>query len=317
MLIISERFILNKGAMTLDWDKLRVFYYVAKAKSFNRAAQDLNISQSALSRSIQLLEHLLKTQLFNRLSTGLVLTKEGDILFEKVKDMFSSLEDAKSLIQEEMSEPCGSLKVATTVALASLWLVEIVPDFLDTYPDIELDIIGHDEKLDVKAREADVSIRPFIADQPDLIQDYLFSCFLQLYASPEYLKKHGSPRTASDLDKHRIITFGESTIRPYSDIDWPLRVGIKQPDIRKPYISINSSQGACRLAERGLGIVALSKELPGIEKMNLITILPEIKGPIIDLYYVYPSALKNSKRVQVFGKYLMDFIPADSKRKVA
>jgi DNA-binding transcriptional LysR family regulator len=300
--------------MTLDWDKLRVFYYVAKAKSFNQAAQHLNISQSALSRSIQLLEHLLKAQLFNRLSTGLVLTKEGNILFEKVKDMFSSLEDAKSLIQEEMSEPCGSLKVATTVALASLWLVEIVPGFLETYPNIELDIIGHD--ADVKAREADISIRPFIADQPSLIQDYLFSCFLQLYASPEYLKKYGTLRTASDLDQHRIITFGKSTIRPYRDVDWPLRTGIKQPDVRKPYISINSSQGACRLAELGLGIVALSKELPGIEKMNLLPILPQVKGPIIDLYCVYPAALRNSKRVHVFGKYLKDCIPIESKRNV-
>lgn len=299
--------------MTLDWDKLRVFYYVANAKSFNRAAQDLNISQSALSRSIQLLEHLLKVQLFNRLSTGLVLTKEGEILFEKVKDMFTSFEDARSLIREELSEPCGSLKVATTVALASLWLVEVIPDFLKTYPAIDLDVIGHDEKLDIKAREADVSIRPFIENQPDLIQDYLFSCFLQLYASSDYLEKHGTPRTVSDLDNHRIITFGESTIRPYSDVDWPLRVGAKQNQTRKPYISINSSKGASRLAELGLGIVALSKEFPGIDKMGLVNILPDVKGPVVDLYYVYPFALKNSKRVQVFGDYLARCIPEGSK----
>lgn len=299
--------------MTLDWDKLRVFYYVAKAKSINRASHDLNISQSALSRSIQLLEHLLKIQLFNRVPRGLVLTKEGEILFEKVAEMATSLEDAKSAIQEEFLEPRGNLKVATTVALASLWLVEIAPGFLGKYPDIELDIIGHDEKLDVKAREADVSIRPFIEDQQDLIQNYLFSCFLQLYASPEYLKKHGVPHTASELDNHHIITFGESTIRPYTDIDWPLRIGAKLNSMRKPYISINSSKGASRLAELGLGIVALSKEFPGIEKMNLVNILPEVKGPNIDLYYVYPIALKNSKRVQVLKEYLMNSIPYEYK----
>ena len=234
--------------MTLDWDKLRVFYHVAKAQSFNRASHDLNIAQSALSRSVQLLEHLLKVQLFNRVPTGLVLTKEGEILLKKVEEMVSSLEDAKSAIQEEFSEPRGTLKVATTVALASLWLVEIIPGFLKKYPSIELDIIGHDEKLDIKTREADVSIRPFIEDQQDLIQDYLFSCFLQLYASPEYLKEHGVPRTVSDLNNHHIVTFGESTIRPYTDIDWPLRIGAKPNNMRKPYISINSSKGASRLA---------------------------------------------------------------------
>jgi DNA-binding transcriptional LysR family regulator len=300
--------------MTSDWDKLRVFYYVAKAKSFNRAGHDLNISQSALSRSVQQLEYLLKVQLFNRIPKGLILTREGEILFEKVKEMAASLKDAKISMQEESSEPRGSLKVASTVALASLWFVEIIADFLKRYPDIELDIIGHDEKLDVKAREADVSIRPFIEGQQDLIQDYLFSCFLQLYASPDYLKKNGNPRSVSELDSHQIITFGESTIRPYSDIDWPLRIGAKPNQMRKPYISINSSKGASRLAELGLGIVALSKEFPGIEKMNLVNILPDVKGPVIDLYYVYPKALKNSKRVQVLGRYLMDSIPADSKK---
>lgn len=300
--------------MILDWDKLKIFYYVAKAKSFNRAAHDLNIAQSALSRSVQLLEHLLKVQLFNRIPKGLILTKEGEILFAKVTEMLASLEDARSLIQEESCEPRGTLKVATTVALASLWLVELLPDFLERYPDIELDIIGHDEKLDIKSREADVSIRPFIDGQQDLIQNYLFSCFLQLYASPEYLSKYGCPRTANELDEHRIITFGESTIRPYSDIDWPLRIGAKANHMRRPYISINSSKGASRLAELGLGIVALSKEFPGIEKMNLVSILPEVKGPVVDLYYVYPSALKNSKRVQILNEFLMNSIPADSNK---
>lgn len=299
--------------MILDWDKLRVFYHVAKAKSFNRAAQDLNISQSALSRSVQLLEHLLKVQLFNRLPNGLILTKQGEILFEKVRDMFASLEDARNSILEESSEPRGRLKVATTVALASLWLVEIIPGFVERYPEIELDIIGHDEQLDVKAREADVSIRPLTENQPDLIQDYLFSCFLQLYASPEYLKKNGCPKKVADLDNHRIITFGETTIRPYADIDWPLRVGAEPDQVRKPFISINSAKGASRLAESGLGVVALSKEFPGIDKMNLVNILQNVKGPIIDLYYIYPAALKNSKRVKAFGEYLFSCIPEEAK----
>ena len=279
----------------MDWDRLRIFYHVAKAGSFAGAAHNLNISQSTLSRSMQLLEYRLKTQLFNRVPKGVVLTKEGEILFHKVELMHTSFEEAKSLIQDETSEPQGSLKVASTVALASLWLVELLPGFLKKYPLIEFDIIGHDEKLDVKAREADVSIRPFIADQTDLIQTYLFSCFLELYASPEYLMKFGCPKKPEDLDHHRIITFGESTIRPYSDIDWPLRIGAKPQTTRKPYVSINSSKAASRLAELGLGIVALSKEFPGIDKMNLVRILPEVSGPTIDLYYVYPQALVNSR----------------------
>lgn len=299
--------------MAIDWDKLRVFYFVAKAKSFNRAASDLNISQSALSRSVQLLEHLIGVQLFIRVPKGVILTKQGEILFEKVQEMQMAFEDAKSAIEDESSEPQGLLKIATTVALASSWIVEFVPDFLEKYPNIELDIIGHDEYLNVKARQADASIRPLPTDTTDLVHDYLFSCFLSLYASPEYLEAHGEPEAAEDLDNHKIITFGESTIRPYSNVDWPLRVGKKNNQVRNPFIRINSAKGASRLAEKGMGIVALSKEFPGIADMNLVSILQDVKGPIIDLYYVYPEALKASKRVTVFGDFIKSCIPKDSK----
>jgi DNA-binding transcriptional LysR family regulator len=298
----------------MDWDKLRVFYHVGKCRSFNRASEKLNISQSSISRGIQLLEYQIKQPLFNRTPRGLTLTKHGEILLDAVEKMFINLETARAIMEEESNEPRGSLKVATTVALASIWLVELVPHFSTLHPHIHLDIIGHDEGLDMKMREADVSIRPFFENQPDLIQTYLFSIGLRLYASPEYLEKYGSPTKVEDLNHHRIITFGESTIRPYSDIDWPLRIGAQEGEVRKPYISINSSYGAARLAEQGLGIVALSQEYPNINSMNLVPILPTVTGPTIDLFYVYPESLKNSKRVKVFGDFLVSNIPNDFKR---
>jgi DNA-binding transcriptional LysR family regulator len=183
----------------VEWDKLRVFYHVAKCGNITKAAEKLHISQPAISKSIRHLEHRAKCSLFHRAARGVVLTQEGEILFEAVEKVFITIETAKTHM-EEVQEPRGVLKVATTVALASLWLVELVPDFLVAYPDIQLDIIGNDEKLDMKIREADVSILPFMPNQPDLIQEYLFSCCLQLYASPEYLEKYGVPQ----CHKHMI-----------------------------------------------------------------------------------------------------------------
>jgi DNA-binding transcriptional LysR family regulator len=302
--------------MRVEWDKLRVFYYVAKFGSITKAADKLNISQPALSKSIQHLELRAKHALFHRGKRGVVLTQEGEILFEAIEKVFITIETAKTHM-EEVQEPRGLLKIATTVALANLWLVELIPDFLVVYPDIQLEIIGCDEKLDMKTREADVSIRPFMLEQPDFIQDYLFSCCLKLYASPEYIEKYGAPQTVQDLDNHKIIVFGESTIRPYRDlgilIDWHLRYGLKEGEVRKSYITINSSQGATRFAERGLGIVALSKEFPDIDKRNLVPILPDVIGPTIDLYYIYPKAIKNSKKVLLLGEFLQSCIPEEHK----
>jgi DNA-binding transcriptional LysR family regulator len=298
----------------VEWDKLRIFYYVGKYRNITKAADKLNVSQSAVSRSIKQLEQSGNCTFFHRISRGVALTQEGEILFETVEKMFITLETAKTHI-EEFQELRGILKVATTVSLVGHWLVELIPNFLAAYPDIELKIIGNDEKLDMKTREVDVSIRPFMPDMPDLIQEYLYSCCMELYASPEYLQKYGVPNVIKDLEDHRLITFGESTSRSYRDIDWPLHIGMKEGEARNPYITINVTQAAVRLAETGIGIISLCKEFPHMDKRNLVPILPNVRGPIIDLYYTYPKVIKNSKKIMLFGKFLQSYIPEDHKIK--
>ena len=299
----------------INWNRLTAFYQTARHGNLKHACIKLNIDQSTLSRTLQAFEESLGFKLFNRLPQGVVMTKQGEILFAVVEKVLFELEAAIAMAREEGEIPKGTLKVATTVALASLWLVQTIPGFLQKYENIELYIIGDDERLNVKAGEADVLISPYIESSVDLIQTYLFSCCLQLYASPQYIEKFGCPETIEDLNNHRLITFGTETIRPYSDIDWLLRIGLPAGVVRKPYISINSSKGASQLAEQGLGIVALSDEFPHIKDLNLINILPEVQGPIVDLYYIYPISLQNSKRIKVFREYLEHQIPQEWKKR--
>jgi len=298
----------------INWNRLTAFYQTARHGNIKHTCAKLNIDQSTLSRTIQSFEESLGFKLFNRVPHGLVMTRQGEILFPVVEKVLFDIDTALLTAKEEGEIPKGTLKVATTVALASLWLVQLIPGFLEEYPNIEFYIIGDDERLNVKAREADVLIAPYIEHSPDLVQTYLFSCCLQLYASPQYLEKFGCPQTIDDINNHRLITFGTETIRPYSDIDWLLRIGLPSGVVRKPYISINSSKGASQLAESGLGIIALCDEYPHIKELNLVKILPEIQGPKIDLYYIYPRSLQNSKRVKVFGEYLEKHIPQEWKK---
>jgi DNA-binding transcriptional LysR family regulator len=299
----------------INWNRLTAFYHTARLGNIKHACAKLNIDQSTLSRTIQAFEDSLGFKLFNRVQRGVVMTKQGEILFDVVEKVLFDVEAALIMAKEEGEVAKGTLKVATTVALASLWLVQIIPGFLELFPEIELYVIGDDERLNLKAREADVLIAPHINNSPDLVQTYLFSCCLQLYASPKYLEKFGCPKTVDDLNNHRLITFGTDTIRPYSDIDWLLRIGLPPGAVRKPYLSINSSKGASQLAENGLGIVALSDEFPQIKELDLVKILPDVQGPSIDLYYIYPQSLQNSNRVKVFGEYLNEQIPIDWKKE--
>lgn len=288
----------------IDWDKFKLFYYVAKAGSFTAAAETLNISQSALSRSIQLLEHQLKVKLFERVPRGLVLTKRGENLLSATERAFEEFLRAEMLMLEEEEEPQGTLKVATTMAIATVWIMPHLRDFLRKYPKIQLSIIGNDEELDLKTRQADVSIRPFMENQPELIQEQICVFHLKLYASKEYLEEFGTPQTSQDLKGHRLIVFGHDAKNPYNDINWPLKMGMPKGMLREPFLCINSSAGMRQAAEDGHGIIALAAEYPDLEKSKLIEVLPAQEKPNIPIYYVYPEHLRDSKRVKVLGDYL-------------
>jgi DNA-binding transcriptional LysR family regulator len=192
----------------LDWDKIRIFYTVAEAGSFTRAGDDLGLSQSAVSRQVSALERELKAPLFHRHARGLILTEQGDILFRAARDMRMRLESTRARLEETSERPSGDLKVTTTVGLGSLWLTQRLPEFLDSYPDIRVEVILTNEELDLAMREADIAIRMRRPAQPDLIQRRLFTVHYHIYASVDYVKRFGEPKSLEDLDRHRILTFG-------------------------------------------------------------------------------------------------------------
>jgi DNA-binding transcriptional LysR family regulator len=294
----------------MDWDKLKTFYYVVKAGGITASGPYLHLSQPAISRQIKNLEYSLKKALFLRRRDGCVLTEEGEVLYSSVKKMIEEAEYATSRIFAMSDEPTGEIKITTTNALASSWLPRYVPTFLEQYPNISFTIIGNDQDLDLKTREADVAIRTYAENQPDLVQDYLSSFHLGLYASEKYLQKHGIPKKVQDLDNHRLLSFGEYKIHPYGNINWCLTVGAYKD--RKPFLSINSSQGLHLMAENGLGIAALSKEYAS-NNTKLVRILPHVDGPKIDIYYVYPTRLKEIKRIAVLGEFLRNELKKDMK----
>src|SRR5262249_39585457 len=156
---------------------------------------------------------------------------------------------------------------------------------------------ANDEELDLSLNKSDVAIRPYIPHQPEYIQRYLTTFNLRIYASPEYLKKFGEPKTPEDLDHHRLLVFGSDTAHPYGNINWLLHLGTRNDEPRVPYLRINLGPGLQQMAEAGLGIVALSQEYPAIHTSNLVNILPDIQGPSVDIYYVYPKSLSHFRRV--------------------
>jgi DNA-binding transcriptional LysR family regulator len=290
--------------MAMDWDKLRVFHAVAEAGSFTHAGESLNLSQSAVSRQISALEESLSVPLFHRHARGLILTEQGELLFRTAREVFAKLAMAEGLISESKDRPKGPLKITTTVAFGSIWLTPRIREFLDLYPEIQVSLVVDDSELDLSMREADVAIRMSPPRQPDLIQRHLVSVQVHIYASNDYVQKHGAPKRPEDLEEHRIIVYGEDARPPVPGVNWLLEVGNKPGHDRRPILTVNNTYGMLRAIMSGLGVAALP-DFVASEQTGLVRILPEVSGPPNEAYFVYPEELRTSKRISVFRDFLL------------
>ncbi len=290
--------------MPMDWDKLRIFHAVAEAGSFTHAGEQLNLSQSAVSRQISALEESLNVPLFHRHARGLILTEQGELLYRTAHEVFGKLAMTEALLTESKDRPKGVLKVTATVAFGSTWLAPRMREFMEVYPDIELHLVLADRELDLSMREADVAIRMTPPRQADLIQRHVLTVHMQGYAAASYVKKMGMPKTPEELDKHRLIVYGEDERPPVPDTNWLLRVGRPAGDPRRPAMSINNVYGILQAVQSGAGIAALP-EFMVQGSSELVRVLPELEGPQIDAYFVYSEELRATKRIAVFRDFLL------------
>ncbi|MFO1152146.1 MAG: LysR family transcriptional regulator [Rhodospirillales bacterium] len=288
----------------MDWDKLRVFHAVAEAGSFTHAGDVLNLSQSAVSRQVGALEEALQVPLFHRHARGLMLTEQGEILYKAAREILSKLNMVEAQIIESRERPKGPLKITTTIAFGSVWLAPRLKEFLEANPDIEVSLMLTDDELNLSMREADVAIRLTAPTQSDLIQRRMMTLRYRVFAAPAYLQRHGEPRTVEDLDKHRLVVFGEDIRPPLNTLNWLLETGLKNGNKRKAFLRVNSTYGIFRAVQSGIGIGALPHYL-NQEKGNLVVVLPELRGPELDMYFVYPEELRHSSRIALFRDFML------------
>ena len=289
----------------MDWDKLKIFHAVAQAGSFTEASGTLNLSQSAISRQIQSLELTLKTSLFERHARGLSLTEDGEILFKTANEVIIHLKAVETSLMEKKDKPSGKLIVTTVVGFGSIWLTPRIKEFMDKYPEMEVEVIVTDKELDLSTREADVAIWMRQPTQLSYIQKKLIDINYHIYGSPKYLEENGYPNTVKDLDKHKFIVYGKGTPSPLSQTDWILKVGKKDSTKRKSVMRVNNIYSLLLAVESGVGLAALTYYMVQ-EKSTLVKVLPNIDGPKYEAHFVYPQSLKNVARIKSFRDFIFD-----------
>ena len=291
----------------MDWDRLRIFHDVAQAGSFTHAGATLNLSQSAVSRQVSSLEESLSIKLFHRHARGLILTEQGELLYQTVQDVFHKLAVVETQLSETRENPSGPLRVTTTVSFVSTWLTPRIKEFVETYPEVDFHLILTEAELDLGMRQADIGIRLTPPRQPDLIQRHLLALSTHIYASRQYIEAHGEPRTPQDLNDHNLIVYGQDMPPPVPSVNWLLEVGADAEKPRRPALHVNNVYGIYRALRSGLGIGSLPDYMIP-EDVNLVRVLPDLVGPTIQAYFVYPEELRHSKRIAVFRDFLLQKI---------
>ncbi|RMC37876.1 LysR family transcriptional regulator [Paracoccus alkanivorans] len=288
----------------MDWDKLRIFHAVADAGSLTHAGDTLHLSQSAVSRQIRALEEALGTTLFHRHARGLILTEQGELLFEATSSMARKLDSASARMRDSTEHVLGELKVTTTVGFGTLWLAPRLVKLYEKYPDLKIDLMLEERVLDLPMREADVAIRMKEPSQSDLIRRRLLNIRMRLYATQNYLDRAGTPTCMADLSSHRLIC--QKIDQPQVAAGARLIQEIMAQNIAST-LTVNNYFGVLQgvLAHVGIGVLPdyLTADHPA-----LVRVLPDIDSAEVPVFLAYPEELRQTRRVAVFRDFVLEEI---------
>jgi DNA-binding transcriptional LysR family regulator len=290
--------------VVLDWDKIRLFYSVAKAGSLTQAGEKLGMNQSSVSRQISTLEQDLQVPLFYRHSRGLLLTEHGEMLFQTAQDMHYTLEGTRQRLVETRERPTGELKVTATVGIGGIWLAQQIREFLDVYPEVRIQLLLTPDELDLSMREADVAIRLRRPDQPDLIQRRLFTIRYHAYVSRGYIDRFGEPKTIDELDQHRIICLGGDQPPYILALHQLATLGRDPKSPRLSQLIVNDSTALRSAIVTGAGI-GMAPDYAMCNNAQVIQVLRDVKMPTLDSYLAYPEEARSVARLQAFRDFLI------------
>ncbi len=285
---------------------LLIFAKVLESGSFSKAAQQLGLAKSSVSKKISALEQELGVRLLQRSTRQLRVTEEGQSLYEHCLRIQQELEEARAELAGFRDKPRGTLRISAPPLWGQTWLAQRLPEFLSRYPDVAIDLRLTEHYSDLIAEGFDLAIR--IGELPDstLIARSLGMIRPILCASRDYLEAHGHPRTPRDLEQHNCI-FWRPEGRPRLT-HWEFSKGSKVSRVKIDGNFASNDVIAIKAAIlHGAGITLLPSHLlqQELEQGELRELLPEYRMPEIPVYLLYPQRRQLPAKVRVFLDYLL------------
>lgn len=283
---------MNWDAISFDWNQVRAFLATAEEGSLSAAARALRQTQPTISRQVSALEDSLGVTLFERGSRQMLLTDSGRDLLDHVRHMAEAATRVSLVASGKSQSISGKVMVTATSMFASQYLPDVLLEVRKQAPNLMVEIITSNNVKDLTRREADISIRHVRPEQSDLIAKLVAETPASLYATDEFLRRMGNPKTIEDLSNVPVIGFGDYTevAAAYAGLGVALR-----PD----NISVTTQDGHAivAFAQAGLGMSLLTldmaESLPDFRK-----VLPDIPDIPVPVWLVTHRELHTSPRIR-------------------
>ena len=290
---------------------MTVFTRVIEIGSLSAASREMNMSLAVVSKRLARLEDRLGVRLVNRTTRNLGMTDEGREFYKRSVEILADMADAEDAVRSRKNRASGLLRVTATAAFARRQLGRLVPQFLQRYPDVRIELEVSDAILDLVQSGCDVAIRVGALRDSSLVAKRLASNHRVVCAAPTYFAKWGRPEHPRDLRNHRCIAFGNPP-----KIDWQLEGGGEATAVRiSGPVTTNSGEVAHEWALEGTGLVLKSiwDVGPDIDAGRLERALPRCFVQAADIHAIYPHRVGVAAKVKAFVEFLADALKRQSR----
>jgi len=289
-----------------DLEAWAIFAKVADTGSFARAASELALSQATVSKAVTRLEARMKTMLLHRTSRRMSLTDSGLAALERATRILEEGEMVEAELAEQSASLRGPVRMAAPMSFGLSHLAPALLPFMETYPEISLDIEFSDELVDLVAHRCDLALRISSLADSSLLARRLCSVRILLVGAPAYFERHGRPRHPRELAGHRALQYAYSRGGP----GWRFRHERhgEHTQAVEPSLRANNAEALTHALLAGLGL-ALQPEFlawQDIQAGRLETVMDDWQVEPIALHILTPPGRRRPARVQAFIDYLAE-----------
>lgn len=285
----------------MNWEGINEFVAVYESESFTQASRQLDCSTAQVSRQVGQLEKRLGSKLFYRTTRKVSATEAGQIFYQHCRQILDALDDAERALTDLQASPRGKLKITAPVAYGESHIVPLLNNFMQRYPDLELQCHLTNQTLDLVTEGYDLAIRLGRLGNSSMIARRLSSRRLYVCASPAYLARYGKPHTLSELNHHSCL---QGTL-DY----WRFRSQGQERNLRiHGRIRCNSGHALLDAALKGLGIIQLPDYYvdEALKSGQLVSLLEPFQGDDEGIWALYPQNRLLSPKVRLLVDYLID-----------